>query len=131
MTSAIAFALGAIIGVLLGLLGGGGSILAVPALVYGIGLDIEQAIPVSLIVVGIAAAVGALPRGRARHVEWRLAAVFAAAGIPATFAGSALAGSLIAGHFGTKTNTERLQQWFAYLVFAVAAYVLVDTIFLT
>ncbi|MDJ0418880.1 sulfite exporter TauE/SafE family protein [Rhodococcus opacus] len=90
MTLTVAVVLGAIIGVLLGLLGGGGSILAVPALVYGLGLDIEQAIPISLVVIGIASAVGALPKLRAHHIEWRLAAVFAAAGIPATVAGGAV-----------------------------------------
>ncbi|GAA2799026.1 sulfite exporter TauE/SafE family protein [Mycolicibacterium pallens] len=94
MTIALALLFGTIIGVLLGLLGGGGSILAVPALVYAVGLDMAQAIPVSLLVIGIASAVGALPKVRARHVEWRLAAVFAAAGIPATFAGSALGSHL-------------------------------------
>ena len=90
MTVAIALALGAVIGVVLGLLGGGGSILAVPALVYGVGLDLEQAIPVSLIVIGIAAAVGAVPKLRARQIEWRLSAVFSAAGIPATYVGGAV-----------------------------------------
>ncbi|PXX07267.1 sulfite exporter TauE/SafE family protein [Mycolicibacterium moriokaense] len=90
MTVAIALALGAVIGVVLGLLGGGGSILAVPALVYGVGLDLQQAIPVSLVVIGIAAAVGAVPKLRARQVEWRLSAVFSAAGIPATFVGGAV-----------------------------------------
>ena len=59
MTIALALALGAVIGALLGLLGGGGSILAVPALVYVLGLGVEQAIPISLIVIGIASAAGA------------------------------------------------------------------------
>lgn len=251
----LALAFGALIGVLLGLLGGGGSILAVPVLVYAVGLDMQQAIPVSLLVIGVASAVGALPKIRARQVEWRLAGVFSAAGIPATFVGAAigshlpqsalllgfaavmvLAGvrmlsgndhtgtacdtdggidwrrcaprsipagfavglltglfgvgggfliipalvlmlgvqmpiaigtslliivansaagflshlhgldvdwaiagafaatatvaSLIAGQLGTRLNTDRLQRWFAYLVFAVAAFVVVDTIFL-
>lgn len=90
MTLAIALFAGAVIGVLLGLLGGGGSILAVPVLVFALGLDIDQAIPISLIVVGVASAVGAVPKIRAHLVQWRLAAVFAAAGIPATFLGSAL-----------------------------------------
>ena len=81
MTLALIF--GAAIGVLLGLLGGGGSILAVPALVYAIGLDLRQAIPISLIVVGVAPAFGAAPKVRANHVQWRLAAIFAAIGIPA------------------------------------------------
>lgn len=90
MNVVLALGLGAVIGVLLGLLGGGGSILAVPALVYVLGLGIEQAIPLSLLVVGIASAVGAMPKIRAGHVQWRLAAIFSAAGIPATFVGSTL-----------------------------------------
>lgn len=90
MPAVIGLGFGALIGVLLGLLGGGGSILAVPALVYGIGLDMEQAIPVSLIVVGTASAVGALPKILAGQVQWRMAGVFAAAGIPATIVGSAV-----------------------------------------
>ncbi|QTJ65239.1 sulfite exporter TauE/SafE family protein [Rhodococcus sp. ZPP] len=256
MTLTVALALGAIIGVLLGLLGGGGSILAVPALVFGLGLDLEQAIPISLLVIGVASLAGAIPKIRDHQVNWRMAGVFAACGIPATFAGSAvgrllpqsvvligfaavmvvagirmlmdrgdtgtacevgdsgidwrrcaprsipagiavgfltglfgvgggfliipalvlmlgldmsvavgtsliiivansaaglvshlsgtsidwaitaafagtaIAGSLIASHFGTRVDTDRLQRWFAYLVFVVAAYVLVDTILL-
>ncbi|WP_439954061.1 hypothetical protein, partial [Escherichia coli] len=45
MTITTSLLVGAVIGTLLGLLGGGGSILAVPALVYIIGLDVKQAIP--------------------------------------------------------------------------------------
>ncbi|KOS53342.1 sulfite exporter TauE/SafE family protein [Rhodococcus rhodochrous] len=90
MEPVIALVLGAILGILLGLLGGGGSILAIPALVYGLGLEFRQAIPISLIVVGAAALSGAIPKIRAGQVDWRLAAVFAAAGIPATFAGTAV-----------------------------------------
>jgi uncharacterized membrane protein YfcA len=90
VTIGIALALGAVIGVLLGLLGGGGSILAVPALVYVLGLGVEQAIPTSLIVIGIASAVGVLPKVRAHQVQWRLAAIFAVTGIPATIAGAAI-----------------------------------------
>ena len=257
VTVVITLVLGAVIGVLLGLLGGGGSILAVPALVYALGLGIEQAIPMSLIVVAAASAVGVLPKLRAGQVQWRLAAVFAVAGIPGTLLGSAIGerlpqsalmigfavlmivagnrmladsaetgtactagdaginwrrcaprsipagfvvglltglfgvgsgfvivpalvlllgvqmsiaigtslliivansaagvlshlngasidwsitaafvataigGSLVAGHYGTRLDTGRLQHWFAYLVFAVAAYVLLDTLVLT
>jgi uncharacterized membrane protein YfcA len=90
VTIAISLALGALIGVLLGLLGGGGSILAVPALIYGLGSGIQQAIPVSLIVVASASVVGALPKIRAGRVRWRMAGIFAAAGIPAAVAGSAI-----------------------------------------
>ena len=90
MSVLIALALGVVIGALLGVLGGGGSILAVPALVYGLGLGIEQAIPMSLIVIAVAAAVGALPKVRAGRVQWRLAGIVAAAGIPVTLIGSAI-----------------------------------------
>ena len=48
--------------------------------------------------------------------------------IAAAFVGTAIAGSLLAGHLGTRLDTRRLQHWFAYLVFAVAAYVLIDTV---
>ena len=60
-----ALGLGAVIGILLGLLGGGGSILAVPALVYGVGLPLRAAVPTSLLVVGISSATAVLPRLRA------------------------------------------------------------------
>ncbi|MDO3635003.1 sulfite exporter TauE/SafE family protein [Mycolicibacterium arseniciresistens] len=90
MTIALALAFGAVIGILLGLLGGGGSIMAIPALVYALGLDFEQAVLIALIVIAIASAVGAIPKVLIKQVNWRLAGVFAVAGIPATFAGSAI-----------------------------------------
>ncbi|MFD0901365.1 sulfite exporter TauE/SafE family protein [Actinomadura sediminis] len=85
-----ALALGAAIGVLLGLLGGGGSILAVPALVYGAGLSLSAAIPASLLVVGISSATAALPRVRAGDVRWRIAAGVGGAGAAAAVGGAAL-----------------------------------------
>ena len=88
MTAAIL--LGMVIGVLIGLVGGGGSILAVPALVYGVGLPLSRAVPTSLLVVGISSAVAALPRIIHREVRWRIAAVFGGAGIPAAFVGAAV-----------------------------------------
>ena len=88
MTAALA--LGLAIGILLGMLGGGGSILAVPALVYGAGVPLAAAIPTSLLVVGTSSAAALLPRLRSGQVAWRLAGVFAAAGVPAAFAGAAV-----------------------------------------
>ena len=90
VTIALALALGVAIGALLGLLGGGGSILAVPALGYALGWGVELAIPISLIVIGVASAAGAVPKVRAGQVQWRLAGSFAAVGIPATLAGAAI-----------------------------------------
>lgn len=257
MTLALALVLGVAVGILLGLLGGGGSILAVPVLVYALGLDLSEAIPTSLLVIGVASATGAIPKVRAKLVEWRLAAIFAATGIVGTlvgsvlgshlpeaavmigfaivmiiagarmlrstddvgtacktgssgidwrrcaprsiptgfgvgvltglfgvgggfliipalvlllgiemsvavgtslvvivansaagliaqadglggnwaltaaFAGAAIVGSLVAGKLSTRIDTDKLRTWFAYLVFAVAGYVLVDTLFLS
>ncbi len=255
MTLTLALALGLTVGILLGLLGGGGSILAVPILVYALGFPLPEAIPTSLLVIGVASAVGVISKVRARLIEWRLAAIFAATGVlgtwpalplasiylklrddrlcdrhdprggthaaqprqsrnrlqdeqfrdqlapmrtsvhtdrirrrcpyrtvrrrrglldhprigsaagnrdecrrrnlfgghrrqlrrrthrsgrrlggnwplTAAFAGSAIAGSLVAGRFGTRIATDSLRQWFAYLVFVVAGYVLIDTLVL-
>jgi len=88
MTAALG--LGLIIGVLLGLLGGGGSILAVPALVYGAGVPLAAAVPTSLLVVGISSATALLPRLRGGLIAWRIAGVFGAAGAAAAFAGAAV-----------------------------------------
>ncbi|MFI0351272.1 TSUP family transporter [Actinomadura sp. 9N407] len=82
--------LGAVIGVLLGLLGGGGSILALPALVYGAGLPTASAIPASLLVVGLSSAFAVLPRRRAGQVRWGIAGVFGGAGAVAAFGGAAI-----------------------------------------
>ncbi|MGA9873765.1 MAG: sulfite exporter TauE/SafE family protein [Rhodococcus sp. (in: high G+C Gram-positive bacteria)] len=90
MTLTLALVLGVAVGILLGLLGGGGSILAVPVLVYALGMDLSEAIPTSLLVIGVASATGAIPKVRARLIEWRLAAIFAATGIVGTLAGTAL-----------------------------------------
>ncbi|MCF6526196.1 sulfite exporter TauE/SafE family protein [Streptomyces sp. JJ36] len=88
--SILAVLFGAVIGLALGLLGAGGSILAVPALVYGVGQPLHSAIPVSLAVVAVSSLGGVLPRERRSVVQWRIAGVLGAAGLPAAFAGAAL-----------------------------------------
>lgn len=85
-TVLLAVLFGAVIGALLGLVGGGGGILAVPALVYGLGLTLSEAVPGSLIVIGLASLVAVLPRAR-DEVNWRLAAIIGAAGVPTSLAG--------------------------------------------
>lgn len=82
-----ALVLGLVVGALLGLVGGGGSILAVPALVYGVGLPLSEAIPTSLIVVGAASAVAVLPRLK-KGIHWRIALVVGAFGIPTAYLGT-------------------------------------------
>ena len=87
-TLLVAVVLGLIIGSLLGLLGGGGSILAVPALVYGVGQPVATAVPTSLLVVGISSAAAVLPRFR--QVQWRLAVIVGGSGAAAAFGGAAV-----------------------------------------
>lgn len=72
--------LGLIIGAILGLTGAGGGIFAVPALVFGLGLEIRVAAPVALLAVGTAAAFGAWQGLRQGIVRYRAALVLAAAG---------------------------------------------------
>ncbi|MGY2084337.1 TSUP family transporter [Blastococcus sp. SYSU DS0539] len=86
----VAAAAGLAIGALVGLLGGGGSILAVPALVYAAGQDLPQAVATSLLVVGITAVVALLPRLRASQIAWRIALMFGAAGAATASAGAAV-----------------------------------------
>ncbi|GAB3001309.1 sulfite exporter TauE/SafE family protein [Amycolatopsis acidiphila] len=89
---------GLLIGLALGLLGAGGSILAVPALVYAAGQPLASAIPASLLIVGVSSAAAVIPRLRAGTVRWPVALVFGAAGVPAAFAGAAL-GHLVPPRF--------------------------------
>ena len=89
----IGLAAGLVVGAVVGLVGAGGAIIAVPALVYVVGLSPEDAVPTSLIVVGLASAAGALPRLR-KDVSWPLVLIIGVAGIPAPWAGAA-AGSLL------------------------------------
>ncbi|MBX7455551.1 sulfite exporter TauE/SafE family protein [Mycolicibacterium sp. 3033] len=81
----IVLALG--VGLSLGLLGGGGSILMVPLLAYVAGLDATHAIATSLLVVGVTSAVGAVSHARAGHVRWRTGVLFGAAGMVGAYAG--------------------------------------------
>lgn len=85
MMASIAF--GLLVGGLLGLVGGGGSILAVPALVYGVGMPLTAAIPSSLVVVGASSAVALLPRIR-HGLNWALALIIGATGGITAYAGT-------------------------------------------
>ncbi|KPB70165.1 sulfite exporter TauE/SafE family protein [Pseudomonas cannabina] len=73
--------LGAIIGVVLALTGAGGGILAVPLLVFGLGLTIVEAAPVGLLAVGLAAGVGAVLGLRQGIVRYRAAGYIAGIGV--------------------------------------------------
>lgn len=97
MQAALGLAFGAVVGFSLGLTGGGGSIFAVPLLVYGLGVRTREAIGVSLAAVGATALVGGLRRLASGEVEVRTGLVFAAAGMLGAPAGSWLGGRVPEG----------------------------------
>lgn len=87
MIAAMSF--GLLIGGLLGVIGGGGSILAVPALVYGMGMPLAAAIPSSLLVVGASSAAGVFPR-ISKGISWRLALIIGLTGGATAYVGAAV-----------------------------------------
>ena len=78
--TALAILLGLAIGVVVGAVGGGGAILALPVLVYVLDEPVGPASTASLVVVAVAAAIGAGSLARHGNVCWRLALTFAAPG---------------------------------------------------
>lgn len=87
----LAVVLAVFVGISLGLLGGGGSILTVPLLAYVAGMEPKSAIATSLFVVGVTSAVGAITHARAHRVRWKVAAVFGAAAMAGAYGGGRLA----------------------------------------
>lgn len=79
--------LAAVVGITLGLLGGGGSILTVPVLTYVLDVPPKEAIATSLVVVGVTAAVAAVEHARRGRVRWRVGLLFSAAGMVGAAAG--------------------------------------------
>ena len=94
----IALLLGCCVGTALGLLGGGGSVLAVPGLTEGLGLPAREAIATSLVVVGIASALAAAMQARSGHVRFRTALIFGLLGMPGALLGARI-GSRLPGLF--------------------------------
>ncbi len=86
-----------LIGISLGLLGGGGSILTLPILTYVAGVDTKSAIASSLFVVAVTSAVGVVSHARAGRVQWRTGVLFGAAGMVGAYGGGRLA-KLIPGN---------------------------------
>lgn len=82
--------LGVLIGITLGAVGGGGSILAVPVLVYAVGLEAKAATTASLVVVGIAALGGMVGHWRAGRVRVVAGTMFGLAGVGGSIVGSLL-----------------------------------------
>ncbi|MEU6888221.1 sulfite exporter TauE/SafE family protein [Streptomyces viridosporus] len=88
----LALVAGAVVGLALGGLGGGGSVLAVPALIYLLGFIPAEATTASLVIVTVTSLTALYAHARAGNVRWKAGAAFAAAGIlPAALAGAAAA----------------------------------------
>jgi len=86
--------LGLFIGLTLGALGGGGSILAVPALVFVVGLGPKEAVTTSLVIVGVAALGGMVGHWRAGRVRVAAGLWLAVAGIAGSLLGTRLNGAV-------------------------------------
>lgn len=84
----LAVVAGVAIGLLLGALGGGGSILAVPVLVYGLGMDAREATTSSLVIVGVSSLVALVPHQRAGRVRVRAGLAMAALGVAGSWLGA-------------------------------------------
>ncbi|MDF2143851.1 sulfite exporter TauE/SafE family protein [Knoellia sp. p5-6-4] len=101
--TALVVLLAVLVGISLGLLGGGGSILTLPILVYIAGMETKEAIATSLLVVGATSAVAAVSHARAGRVQWRTGLLFGAAGMAGAYAGGRLAefipGGVLLGGF--------------------------------
>ncbi|QDY77718.1 sulfite exporter TauE/SafE family protein [Streptomyces qinzhouensis] len=96
MSGAVLLALvaGAVVGIALGALGGGGSVLAVPALIYLLDFDAAAATTASLVIVAVTSATALGAHARDGHVHWRTGALFAAAGLVPAALGGAVAAKL-------------------------------------
>ena len=116
MQGVLGLASGGLVGFSLGLVGGGGSILAVPLMVYVVGVpDAHVAIGTSAIAVAANAAVNLSNHARGGTVRWSCALTFAAAGIIGAFAGSI---------FGKMLDGQKLLALFALLMLVIALLML-------
>ncbi|MHA7295142.1 sulfite exporter TauE/SafE family protein [Arthrobacter sp. HLT1-21] len=93
-TLVLVLALSVMIGLSLGVLGGGGSILTVPILVYVAGFEPKEAIAASLFVVGVTSAVSVISHARGGRIVWRTGLIFGAAGMAGAFIGGLLGGQI-------------------------------------
>ena len=116
MHDLLAVGSGGIVGFTLGLVGGGGSIMAVPLLVYVVGVASPHlAIGTSAVAVAASAAANLIGHARARSVKWSCVAVFALAGI---------AGAAGGAHLGKLVDGSRLLTLFGGLMIVIGLLML-------
>lgn len=107
----LALVLSLLIGVSLGLLGGGGSILTTPILIYALGVEPKAAIATSLLVVAITSVAGAVQHLRQGNVELRVGLIFGIAG---------MVGAALGGYAADWVPTKALLVLFALMMLATA-----------
>jgi len=113
----LAIASGSLVGFSLGLIGGGGSILAVPLLVYVVGVASPHvAIGTSAVAVAASAAVNLLGHARAGTIKWPCAIIFALSGVT---------GAAVGAMFGKMVDGQRLFGLFGVLMIVVGLITLV------
>jgi uncharacterized membrane protein YfcA len=116
LTDVLAVLSGSLVGLLLGLLGGGGSILAVPLLLYIVGIaSMHVAVGTSALAVSVNAFANLIGHARTGNVKWPCATVFAAAGVAGAFLGSTI---------GKQVGGDHLLFLFALVMIGVAAAML-------
>lgn len=109
---------GALVGLLLTLFGGGGSVLATPWLIYVVGVaDTHVAIGTSAAAVAVNALGGLFGQARAGQVKWPCAIAFGLSGLAGSFAGAVLA---------REVDGKALLAWFAVAMIAIAVSMLVQ-----
>ncbi|MGE0073247.1 MAG: sulfite exporter TauE/SafE family protein, partial [Thiomonas sp.] len=104
---------GVIVGFTLGLIGGGGSVLAVPLLLYLVGYPVPHVvIGTTALAVSVNAYINLVPHARAGNVRWKEAVIFAVMGAIAAFVGSSL---------GKAVDGKKLLFLFAIVMLVIAA----------
>lgn len=104
---------GGVVGLMLGATGAGGSILAIPLLVYLVGVPVQEATVTSLIVVGYSALFGAWRKSRENHVKGKAALVFSATGLVGAWIGAL-------GH--ALMNDHTILLLFGFLMVGISAW---------
>jgi uncharacterized membrane protein YfcA len=117
--TALGYILALLIGLSLGLLGGGGSILTIPILHHVMGYDVKHAIPMSLVIVGITSGVGSIAHWRAGTVRLQTAFAF---GVPA------IVGAVLGADLGLRVSGELQLTVFAIVMLAASASMLLSGI---
>jgi len=105
------------VGLSLGLLGAGGTAIAVPVLVYAVGLEPHRAITVSLLLVGLVALFGAVLHHRRGNVRWNVALSFTPAGI---------AGAAVGARWSSQLSGKALLLTFSALLAIIAIRMLAE-----